>query len=63
MAWVILPGMVEQDAEHIVSMGLIAGTQPYPDSHCCGTAKGFRTVILAQPARRSGGKRGSRAPF
>lgn len=59
MAWVILPGMVEQDAEHIISIGLIAPTQTV----CCGATKGFRATILAQPARRSGGKRGSRAPF
>jgi 3-hydroxy acid dehydrogenase / malonic semialdehyde reductase len=37
----ILPGMVERDAGHIINLGSIAGSYPYPSANVYGGTKAF----------------------
>jgi len=37
----ILPAMVERNAGHIVNLGSVAGTYPYPGGNCYGGTKAF----------------------
>ncbi|BCS88646.1 SDR family oxidoreductase [Pseudodesulfovibrio sediminis] len=41
MTRAILPGMVERDKGHIVNLGSVAGTYPYPGGNCYGGTKAF----------------------
>ncbi|MGE0491477.1 MAG: SDR family oxidoreductase [Vulcanimicrobiota bacterium] len=37
----VLPGMVERDHGHIINLGSVAGTYPYPGGHVYGGTKAF----------------------
>ncbi|WP_319541627.1 SDR family oxidoreductase [uncultured Pseudodesulfovibrio sp.] len=41
MTRALLPSMVEQDKGHIVNLGSVAGTYPYPGGNCYGGTKAF----------------------
>ncbi|NDV18113.1 SDR family NAD(P)-dependent oxidoreductase [Pseudodesulfovibrio sp. JC047] len=41
MTRALLPSMVERDKGHIVNLGSVAGTYPYPGGNCYGGTKAF----------------------
>lgn len=55
----VLPGMVKRNRGHIINMGSVAGTWPYPGGNAYGASKAFvkqfsnnlRTDLLGTPVR------------
>ena len=55
----LLPGMVARNCGHVINIGSIAGTLPYPGGNVYGATKAFVKQFSPQPACRSGGHGGA----